>query len=115
MYSGVYTVPPVIDSQGELTNPVDTTLAADTGALAPGIYDVLIVSSASANAQLFIQRRNVANDANVGDVSSFYTPAAQSNEFRCRYFVDKNERLRVIMDGGITGTAAVTIYAHRRA
>lgn len=105
---------PIIDSQAESTNPTTSTVLADTGAItAPGVYEVLVCTSASANAQFVLQHRNAANGGNISDTAGFYTLANSGSEFRGRYFINYNERLRVLPDDNLTGTAFCTIYAWR--
>lgn len=104
---------PIIDSQGERTDPTTTTVLADTGVLVPGNYEVHLIASASANAQCQLQHRNAANDANVDDVTGFYVPANQTVEFYWGYFVNRDERVRVMMDQNLTGTAWISLRAQR--
>src|SRR3990167_6757236 len=96
---------PVVDSQGEKTDPTTATVMADTGALDAGTYDVLALVSASANAQLQLQHLNVANDGAASDVIGFYIPANSLGEIRGWFAVQEGERIRVMMDGNLTGTA----------
>lgn len=107
-------LPLVVDSQGEKTNPTTSTVLADTGALTyPGVYEFLVVASASAAAQMQVQHRNVANDAVVSDACGFYLAASAPAEFRGRFFINTSERIRVMMDDNLTGTAFVNIFAWR--
>ena len=99
-------------TEGEQTNPADDALMADTGALAyAGTYEVLVTIGASAAAHFQVQRRNAANAANVGSVPIAYGPAGQSGQYRFFFNIAAGERLRVVMDDALTGTAAVTINA----
>lgn len=96
-------------SEGELTNPLDEALTADTGALDRGNYEFLITVGASAAADVRIERRNAANGANVGNTLVLKAPAGQSGQYRLLYSVDQGERVRVLMDDALTGTIAVGI------
>lgn len=106
---------PIIDSQGELTDPADDTVVADTGQItSPGLYDILVLAVASASAQVKLQHRNAANTANVDDESGIYVPANQSVVVPWRFAINnKNERIRVIMDDALTGTMWCSINAQR--
>lgn len=97
-------------TEGELTNPSDDALTADTGALPyTGHYEFLITIGASAAAHFQVQRRNAANGANVGAVPIIYGPAGQSGQYRVWVSIAAGERVRVVMDDALTGTCAVTI------
>jgi len=96
-------------TEGEQTNPADDALMADTGALAAGSYEVIATIGASASAHFALQRRNADNDENVGDVPVLYGPAGQSGQYRFLYRVEAGERLRVVMDDSLTGTASVAL------
>lgn len=100
-------------SEGELTNPVDDALTADTGALAAGNYEFLITVGASAAADVMVQRRNAANSGNVGNTVVLKAPAGQSGQYRFLYVLETSERVRVIMDDALTGTIAVSINGER--
>lgn len=100
-------------TEDEQTNPIDSALMADTGALSAGSYEMLITIGASAAAHFAVQRRNSANDGNVGDVPIVYGPAGQSGQYRFLFKLEASERVRVIMDDALTGTAAVSINAER--
>lgn len=105
--------PVVRDSQGEKTNPTTATVLADTGELAGGIYEITIVSSASALGEFQVERRNAANDATVGDVIHFYSPANTTVSFIFPFEIEPDERVRVIPQTNLTGDAVVTIIAQR--
>lgn len=96
-------------SEGEQTNPADSAVVADTTALQGGNYDVLVTVGASAAAHFALERRNVANNANVGAVPILYGAAGQSGQYRFIYTIDTGERIRVIMDDALTGTVAVVL------
>lgn len=115
--------PVIIDSQGESTNPVATTVMADTGALTSGtggytltgggVYEVLVVASATALAEFAVQRRNAANGANVGDVQIFYVAASGCVSVPFRFEAENGERFRVVMNANLTGDAVANITAQR--
>jgi len=97
-------------TEGEKTNPIDSALMATSGALAlAGNYEVIATIGASAPAHFALERRNVADDANVGNVPIIYGPAGQHGQYRFLFHVEIGERLRVIMDDALTGSAAVTL------
>lgn len=102
------------DSSAVETNPTTSTILADTGAITPGgIYEARFVLGASAAAIFAIQRRNVANDATVGDVVLVYVAAGQSECPILRFELEAGERLRVTMAANLTGTAGATVAAQR--
>lgn len=91
--------PPVSASEGEQTNPIDEAILADTGALPPGIYEVLALVSASANSQVKMARRNTANSADISPViGGLYVPANQTVPFAWKFPLNKNERIVLRMD-----------------
>lgn len=97
-------------TQGELTDPTAGTVTADSGAVAlGGNYEVIVTLGASAPAQFQLQRRNAANGANVGNVPIIYGPAGQSGQYRFLYRLEPTERVRVVMDDNLTGTAVVSL------
>lgn len=107
--------PPILDSQGELTNPTAGTVTADSGVVPfNGIYEARIVIAGSAAAQFLVQRRNAANGANVGDVIGLYGAAGQSSQFVLNYVLAAGERVRVVMDDNLTGTAYCAITLEQR-
>ena len=101
------------DTQGEKTNPDTTIVMADTGAIPAGIYEVLVSVSETALAEYAVQRRNVANDANIGDVVVFYGPANSGRDVPLRFEIEKDERVRVMMNASLTGDAVVHVTAQR--
>lgn len=89
-------------TEGELTNPIDEALVADTGAVAvPGLYEVLVTVGASAASQVRLERRNAANGANVGGTRVIYVVAGQSGQYRFRYVLETSERIRLVMDDAL--------------
>lgn len=101
---------PILKSSGELTNPADESVVVDSGAVAyGGVYEVIIVISASAAAQFKVQRRNAANGANVGDEVGLYGVASQSQPYRFYYTLEASERIRLLMDDALTGTVWATV------
>ena len=102
------------DSQGEQTNPTTATVMADTGAITlPGFYEVIVTASASADAQFQLQHRDAANTAAASDVVGFYIPANTPGQFKDLVFINSSERVRVMMDANLTGTAWVNVTAVR--
>jgi hypothetical protein len=102
---------PILDTQGQLTNPTTSTLIADTGALPAGLYEIRVLMGASVAAQFLIARRDAGNSADVGDVPVVYTPAGQTSQIVLLYELEASERVRVMMNAAITGTAAATVQA----
>lgn len=109
----LYTSAPTIDSQGEQTNPTSGTVMADTGALSAGYYEVFVTASATVDSQWQLQRRNSTNTGNTGDVTVFYTGISLVGQLLYVYYVDDNERLRLVMDGSITGVAVGCLHVTR--
>lgn len=103
--------PPTIDSKGEQTNPDTTTVLASVVLRIPGTYEVLVLASASANAQFQLQHRNDRNTSTIDSVAGFYCPANNPVEVRGLYQIGSNELVRVMMDDNLTGTAWATVYA----
>lgn len=104
--------------EGAQTNPQTTTVMADTGAITagpskPGSTDLSFEFTVSVwctvAATFSVQRRNTANDANVGHVVPIRVPADMTGQYLYRYTLASGERLRVVPAANITGTAAVTI------
>lgn len=109
-----YKSTPIVDSQGEQTNPTTSTVMADTGTVTnPGFYEVFAVISATANAQFQLEHRNAANDGNTSDACVCYCAANAPAVLKGIYFVNASERLRVMMNANLTGDAVATVYATR--
>jgi len=101
---------PSINSEGKQTNPTANLLMADTGALTSrGVYEVRAVCGGSAAGIFQLERRNVANDSTLGSAVVIYTPTAASGEYVIESVAEVGERFRVIMNAGLTGTAAATL------
>lgn len=110
--------PVIRDSQGEQTNPTTATVMADSGALSEvvgggGIYEALVIVSTTVNAEFVVQRRNTANDGNVGDVHVFYASANNTVSVPFRFEVERNERIRVMMNANLTGDAVANVIVQR--
>jgi hypothetical protein len=106
---------PIFNSVAEATNPASGAVMADTGAVAfRGLYDVRVIIGASATATFDVQRRNAANNANVGSVVTLYAAAGQSSEFILTYALDVGERIRVVMHASLTGTSTCAIQIEQR-
>lgn len=105
--------PPILETGGELTNPADDAVVADTGALTAGIYEFRVGCGATAAAHFAVQRRNAANGANVGDVVILYAAAGQTGMYPLTYKLEEGERVRVIMDDALTGGASVFINGEK--
>lgn len=101
--------PYAIASEAEKTNPTDESVLADTGALNAGHYYGFATISASAAAQFRIERRNAANSAAVGAAILVYVPAGDVRQIAFAFTVVASERIRVVMDDALTGTAGATL------
>lgn len=104
---------PILASEGETTNPLDSAVVADTGALNAGIYEFRIYIGATAAAHFMVQRRNAANGANVGVTPVFYAAAGQTGCYPLTITLEDGERVRVILDDALTGDCAVTINGEK--
>lgn len=113
-----------IFSNGWTTNAVAGTVLADTGALAEGIYDVILQASSYTNVteqRVEVQFRNAANTANLASWDHGLSMIAQGNTPTLGYTVAldfaANERLRIIqvVAGVVTQGLAAIIFARLRA
>ena len=105
---------PELYSEGPQTNPTTSTVMADTGAVSPVFAAecrIYVIVGANAPAAFVVQRRNAANDANVGAAVVVY--ATGSGEYLLSYKLEGGERLRVMMQANLTGTAAASIFVER--
>lgn len=105
--------PITTDASAATTNPADDAVQADTGALEAGMYEARILCGASAAAKFRVERRNAANDANVGDTPIIYVAAGDTVTAVLRFQIEKDERIRVAMEDALIGNCAVTINAQR--
>lgn len=99
-------------TQGELAAPVAATLLADTGPLAAGTYNVLLMAGASIggnfNIDFRLQRRDAANAATIwGQLFSINVNGAQNLVIPFRLTVADQERLRAI---SVTNSIAASLY-----
>lgn len=104
---------PIRDSVGETTNPGSGAIMADTAALPGGIYQVIAISSATATAEFSLQRRNAANSATIGDVHIWYVPANNTVALPFIVDVEKDERIRIVMNAALTGDAVASVIVQR--
>lgn len=93
-----------------LTNPVDTTVLVDTGALPAGRYLFAIHGTSSVAAVFDVQHRNAANGAN--NAAQRRRPIAGDIDFIIpnEITLADQERLRVVLVGGITGEIQLSIF-----
>jgi hypothetical protein len=93
-----------------LTNPADTTLLADTGALDPGDYLIAVHGATSVDEAFDVQHRDSANSSNIeaqrrrplkGDID-WVVPS--------RVRLAANERIRCIQVGNVTGEVQLSIF-----
>jgi hypothetical protein len=101
------------DSAGKQTNPTTADVLADTGAIPSALYDVRVLVGCSAAATFNIQHRNAANDGNVSDTVLIRAAAGQTGEYIFKYALNTNERIRVVPEANITGSAEATVQAIR--
>lgn len=102
----------VFESAGQLTNPSAGDVAADTGALAAGTYELRYVVGGSVASISTINRRNAANGAAVGDQPLIYAAAGASQTGRLTMTLETDERVRITV-GALTGTYCALITAER--
>jgi len=100
-------------TEGEQTDPADDALMADTGALAAGNYEFVVTVGGSAAGDFAVQRRNAANNANVGTPVVIKGPAGQSGQYRYMTTLEAGERVRIVMDDALEGTAAAALNGER--
>jgi len=100
-------------SEEALTDPSAADVAADTGALPGGIYDIRVLVGGTAAAPWIINRRNAANGADVGDQPSLYTAANTSQFAQFTMTLEANERVRVTLGDDVTGVVSALITAER--
>ena len=95
------------------TNPADAQVLADTGQLQAGNYLFSFILHATVAAIVDIQHRNVANDGNV-DTPVRVSVAANSNEYPfypSKINIVANQRVRIVLSGGITGNVQASIFS----
>ncbi len=105
--------PPVINATAPTTNPTTSSVLADTGALASGLYEIRVSAGATVAAIFQLQRRNAANGANVGSIIHIRTAAGQTTEQVWKYELLTSERIRLLPQANITGDAEAAIQAER--
>jgi hypothetical protein len=105
--------PPTFDTTGKQTNPTTTDVLADTGALASAVYEVRIWVGSSVAATFVVQHRDAANTGNVGDVPVIRSAAGQTAEYLYTMVLNVSERIRVLPEANITGTAEAAVEATR--
>jgi hypothetical protein len=100
---------PFLETEGKQTDPDTTDVMADTGALTAGIWEFKVSLGASAAATFLVQRRNAANSDDVGDVPVVYVPAGATGQYVYTFEIETGERVRVMMEANLTGTAAAVL------
>lgn len=106
---------PVVDTQGEIGTPTNGQVLADTGALPGGVYHVtsVVATYGAGLVKWFVQSRNAANDANVGDVPILYTQGTATEDVGLELLVNEGGRFRIMADTVSAGTCAATVIAVR--
>ncbi len=96
-------------SEGAKTNPADTTVLADTTALAAGTYEVRAIVCNSDAIAVDLETRNAANNARVGNAVTvrLYSPSA--SEYVWTFVAAVNQRIRAIVNGSPTAIVHVTL------
>lgn len=104
------------DSQGKKTDPAANTVMADTGQIATiGDFRATVLASASAAAIMTVQHRNAANNGSVTDDQIIYVPAGGTVAVeRLITTTAALQRVRVIMNANLTGTAGANITLEGR-
>lgn len=94
-----------------LTNPADTTVMVDTGQLEEGNYLFGFIIEASVAANVDIQHRNAANSANIDFIKIRVANAGTEYPlFPSKVRINTNQRVRLVMSGGITGEIQANIF-----
>jgi hypothetical protein len=99
------------------TNPTSGTVLADTGAVSSAspsvgtIYEYGVVASSTVAAQLLIEHRD-ATDASTVESFNVFLPAGVVAFFVPVRLV-QNERVRVVLVSGITGSISVALLETR--
>lgn len=94
-----------------LTNPADTTVIVDTGQLDEGNYLFGFIMESSVAANVDVQHRNAANGANIDFVRIRISDAGTEYPlFPSKIKIETNQRIRLVMSGGITGEIQANIF-----
>ena len=104
-------------TQGELLSPADGTLLADTGALAAGTYETLVVIGGRAATDTSIgevQRRDAANAVTVWRTPWIIQgPGFGIQTLNARFTLLASERIRAIARTGCSGNLTTNIWVRR--
>lgn len=96
----------------EQTNPTTSVIMANLGEVPAGLYEVLVIASASANAKFQVEQKDIKTGISYVNPKIFYIPANNPAEFRTFVRITApGVKLRVMMNTSLTGTAAVTLQA----
>lgn len=94
-----------------LTNPADATVIVDTGQLDEGNYLFGFIIENSVAANVDIQHRNSANNANIDFMRVRIANAGTEYPiFPSKIKIETNQRIRLVMSGGITGEIQANIF-----
>jgi hypothetical protein len=114
--SGFFTGDGVLVDGAILTNPADQTVLADTGPLnvsgpAGTWVDHLFAVTGCSNVALVydIQHRDATNTTNLNVLRRRFGPGVDDKPFANKLAIGPNERLRVILQGSVTGEAQAAI------
>ncbi len=104
--------PPTTVAGATATNPASADVMVDGGVLDSGTYEARIFVGASAAAAFSVQHRNAANSSNITTIT-LRAAAGQTAEYVLKYFLNDQERVRVVMAASLTGTAEASIQITR--
>lgn len=102
---------------GVVTNPAAGAVLVDTGPLSAGSRSALVIVAATVATRFRYQWRDAAN-TNVVQEQYFIVPANGTVVLPTpvagqEYTMQEGERLRVIVDAGITGSASASLFFQR--
>ena len=94
-----------------VTNPVDNTVLADTGSLVEGNYLFGFITTSSIAATVLLQHRDSLNASNIDAIKIIIAAAGTDYPlFPSKVYINKNERIRIVMSGGIIGEIQGSIF-----
>lgn len=107
-----YGNPPQVFSEGTQTDPTTTDVLADTDKQSAGLYEVRVFVGGAVDATYAVQRRNAANDANVGD-AIVLRGGTTTAEYVLTLTLETDERVRVLPSANVTGDVEAAIQIER--
>jgi hypothetical protein len=94
-------------TEGAKTDPADTTVLADSGALSAGTYEIRALLGANTQTEVDVQHRNAANSGNI--VAHRVYTGPNSGMYVFTMTLADGERVRVAMAAALTGHAAASL------